>query len=130
MLHVDLHVLHAVEFVHAEAVGGADAVRLAVTRGGFALERVEAHGFVPPAFLFQQQLQVPLADHPARSTSNVSQKSGCGKPWPQICASSMRAISRVKCGASRLPSVSMVRSRAAAGSISSSVLSNTAAKRS
>src|SRR3954471_16597828 len=62
MLHVDLHVFQAVEFVDCQPIGGADPVGL--LRG--LLGGVEAHGLVAPAFLPQLQLEVALADDTTR----------------------------------------------------------------
>src|SRR5687767_9380652 len=56
VLHVELHGPQTVEFVDAEAVGHAGALRQRV-------QRAEAHRLEAAAVLAQAQLQMPLADH-------------------------------------------------------------------
>src|SRR5581483_8566878 len=88
------------------------AARILGGSGSSALKRI-ASSARPPRTSRSLVCFSPTTRWPA--TSNSSQNSGCGKPWPQIWRSSICASARSRKGASSEPSVSMVRARAAGG---------------
>src|SRR5712691_6734236 len=102
------------------------AARTDEGRGSSALKRI-ASRVRPPRASLSFRCFSPTTRWPR--TSNSSQNSGCGKPWPQICSSRSWARPRSRYAVSSDPSVSTVRPSCAGDSHSRATASKSSAKR-